>query len=45
LPNLTADDLKDLGVTSVEHRRRLLEAITALRLKGTSIFRFRQRPT
>ena len=34
LPNLTADDLKDLGVTSVGHRRRLLEAIAALRLKG-----------
>jgi class 3 adenylate cyclase len=33
LPNLTADDLKDLGVTSVGHRRRLLEAIAALRLK------------
>ena len=34
LPNLTADDLKDLGVTSVGHRRRLLEAIAALRLEG-----------
>jgi hypothetical protein len=33
LPNLTADDLKDLGVTSVGHRRHLLEAIAALRLK------------
>ena len=31
LPNLTADDLKDLGVTLVGHRRRLLEAIAALR--------------
>jgi class 3 adenylate cyclase/predicted ATPase len=30
LPNLTADDLKDIGVTSVGHRRKLLEAITAL---------------
>ncbi len=27
LPNLTADDLKDLGITSVGHRRQLLEAI------------------
>jgi hypothetical protein len=27
LPKLTADDLKDLGVTLVGHRRRLLEAI------------------
>ena len=35
LPNLTADDLKDLGITSVGHRRRLLEAIAALRLKDT----------
>ena len=35
LPNLTADDLKDLGVTSVGHRRQLLEAIAALRLEGT----------
>jgi len=30
LPSLTADDLKDLGVTSVGHRRRLLGAIAAL---------------
>ncbi len=33
LPNLTADDLKDLGITSVGHRRQLLEAIAALRIK------------
>jgi hypothetical protein len=31
LPNLTAEDLKDLGVTRVGDRRRLLEAISALR--------------
>lgn len=31
LPNLTADDLKDLGVRIVGHRRRLLDAIAALR--------------
>src|SRR6516164_394773 len=31
LPTLTADDLKDLGVTIIGHRRRLLNAITALR--------------
>jgi class 3 adenylate cyclase len=31
LPNLTAEDLKDLGITSVGHRRRLLDAIAALR--------------
>ena len=30
LPNLTAEDLKDLGVTLVGHRRRLLDAIAAL---------------
>src|SRR5438270_11156428 len=34
LPSLTAEDLKDLGITSVGHRRRLLEAITALREGG-----------
>jgi class 3 adenylate cyclase len=30
LPKLTAEDLKDLGVTMVGHRRRLLDAIAAL---------------
>jgi class 3 adenylate cyclase len=30
LPKLTADDLKDVGVTIVGHRRKLLEAIAAL---------------
>src|SRR5262249_28596471 len=30
LPHLTAEDLKDLGVTLVGHRRRLLDAIAAL---------------
>ena len=30
LPRLTAEDLKDLGVTLVGHRRRLLDAIVAL---------------
>ena len=30
LPSLTAEDLKDLGISSVGHRRRLLEAIAAL---------------
>ena len=34
LPNLTADDLKDLGVTLVGHRRRLLEAIAVLHSEG-----------
>src|SRR6202047_2810308 len=31
LPSLTADDLKDLGVGIVGHRRKLLDAIAALR--------------
>jgi class 3 adenylate cyclase len=31
LPNLTNEDLKDLGVSLVGHRRRLLDAIAALR--------------
>ena len=30
LPNLTAEDLKELGVASLGHRRKLLEAIAAL---------------
>ena len=31
LPSLTAEDLKDLGVVMVGHRRMLLDAIAALR--------------
>src|SRR3954454_5233851 len=34
LPTLTADELKDTGVSSIRHRRRLLEAIAALRLEA-----------
>jgi hypothetical protein len=30
LPNLTSDDLRDIGVTAVGHRRKLLEAIAQL---------------
>jgi class 3 adenylate cyclase len=30
LPSLTAEDLKDLGVTLVGHRRKLLDAVAAL---------------
>ena len=33
LPDLTAGDLKDLGISSVSHRRQLMEAIGALRRK------------
>src|SRR5215813_11438707 len=31
MPELTADDLKDIGVAAVGHRRKLLAAIAALR--------------
>ena len=31
LRRLTADDLRELGVASIGHRRRLLDAITAFR--------------
>jgi len=31
LPTLTGDDLKEMGVVPIGHRRRLLEAIAALR--------------
>ena len=31
LPTLTAEDLKELGVTSFGHRRKLVDAIAALR--------------
>jgi class 3 adenylate cyclase len=34
LPSLTANDLKELGVLSVGHRRKLLDAIAALRPAG-----------
>src|SRR3984885_1982341 len=34
LPSLTAEDLKDLGITAVGHRRRLLDAIAKLRVNG-----------
>jgi class 3 adenylate cyclase/predicted ATPase len=36
LPSLTAEDLKDLGVGIVGHRRKLLDAITALRTDATA---------
>jgi class 3 adenylate cyclase/predicted ATPase len=34
IPALTAEDLKDLGIIAVGHRRRLLEAIEKLRSDG-----------
>lgn len=36
LPSLTAEDLKELGVGFVGHRRKLLEAIAALRAEATA---------
>ena len=36
LPNLTAEDLKELGVTALGHRRKLLDAIAALRSDGST---------
>ena len=36
LPRLTTDDLTGLGVTSIGHRRKLLDAIAALRAGDTS---------
>ena len=35
LPNLTPEDLKDLGITLVGHRRRLLAAVAALSVGGS----------
>ena len=34
LPRLTADDLKDMGVVIVGHRRKLLEAIADLQTRA-----------
>src|SRR5580704_15791584 len=36
LPSLTAEDLKDLGVGIVGHRRKLLDAIAVLRADASS---------
>jgi class 3 adenylate cyclase len=36
LPSLTAEDLKDLGIGSIGHRRKLLEAIALLRAEPTT---------
>jgi len=37
LPKLNAEDLKDLGITAVGHRRKLLDAIAALRAPAPKI--------
>jgi hypothetical protein len=34
LPNLTAADLKELGIAALGHRRKFLDAIVALRIDG-----------
>ena len=36
LPTLTADDLKDLGVDIVGHRRKLLNAMSTVSTRGTN---------
>ena len=36
LPSLTAEDLKELGVSSVGHRRKLLDAIASLHAKTSA---------
>src|SRR5215471_15008532 len=36
LPSLTAEDLKDLGVCIIGHRRKLLDAIVALRTETSA---------
>ena len=36
LPGLTAEDLKELGVASLGHRRKLLDAIAALRTDASA---------
>jgi predicted ATPase/class 3 adenylate cyclase len=37
LPNLTVEDLKDLGISLVGDRRRLLDAIAAMRAEATPV--------
>src|SRR6516225_3333980 len=36
LPKLTSEDLKELGVTALGHRRMLLDAIAALRAPASA---------
>jgi len=37
LPSLKAEDLKDLGVSLVGHRRKLLDAIASLRAEASAV--------
>jgi hypothetical protein len=39
MPSLTAEDLKDLSVTLVGHRRRLLDAIFCARNRNVGAIR------
>ena len=36
-PDLTDNDLKELGITPLGHRRQLLKAIAALSIQGTPV--------
>ena len=44
LPDLTADDLKDLGITSLGHRRQLLERSPRCGLKARRLLSLASRP-
>src|SRR6516165_8445531 len=44
LPSLTLEDLKDLGVSLVGHRRKLLDAIAALRTEKSPKAAVRDEP-
>ena len=45
LPSLTAEDLKDLGIEFVGHRRKLLDSIARLRAEASSPCAAAPRPT
>lgn len=45
LPNLTAEDLKDLGVSIVGHRRKLLDSIAVLRADAEATARSAAAPS
>ena len=44
LPSLTAEDLKELGVAVLGHRRKLLDAIAALRGDAERALQLTRRP-
>src|SRR3954453_7765336 len=45
LPSLTAEDLKDLGIEFVGHRRKLLDAIASLRAEASASMRLSDSPS